>query len=141
MMNLAMRLFGKRALNKVAHNHVKEGGMFDIRLGFALLRDRRVSLGTKLLALASGAGLTALLVSLELPLDSIVAAMLPIVGFAIDLAVDGLEVLICPVLAAVLLLPMLAAKPLVEQIRGERGGQVIDVEPMEAPSRGRFAMK
>ena len=141
MMNLAMRLFGKRALNKVVHNHIKEGGMFDIRLGYALLRDRRVALSTKLLALAIGAGLTGLLVSMEFSLEAVVAFLLPFVGLVLNVAVDGIEVLICPVLVAVLLLPMLAANPLVEQIRGERGGPVFDMEPMEAPARGRFAVK
>ncbi len=141
MMNLAMRLFGKRALNKVAHKHVREGGLFDIRLGFALLRDRRVSVATKALALAMGAGLTSLLVAVEFPLEGIMAAMLPFVGWVIDAAVDGMEVLIVPVLAAMLFLPYLAAKPVVEEIRGERGGMVIDVEPMETPARGRFAVK
>ena len=56
-------------------------------LGLALLRDKRVPLKSKLLAL--GAGVVELL---QLPIESIVALVLPIIGAAGDLAIDGAEV-------------------------------------------------
>jgi len=44
---------------------------------------------------------------LQVPLESILAFILPVVGIAGDLAVDGAEAVIGPVLVAALLLPYL----------------------------------
>ena len=65
----------------------------NMTLGYALLRDRRVPIRTKLIALGIGA--------------------------AGDLTLDGAEAVIGPVLIATLLLPHLAPADLVRQIRAE----------------------
>ncbi len=72
-----------------------------------MLRDRQVSLVAKLIALAFGVALTAMLLLLEIPLEGLLGLFLPFIGFAADVVVDGLEFLILPVLFAGLILPHL----------------------------------
>lgn len=80
-----------------------------------MLRDRRVGLGVRLLALVMGGALTAAIISMELPVEGIVAALLNLPGIGLDLLVDGIEWLVAPVLFAALLLPHLAPRPLVDE--------------------------
>jgi hypothetical protein len=96
----------------------------NIALGFVLLRDRRVPIRTKLIALGIGAAAVGAVELLELPVEGIVAALLPFIGAAGDLALDGAEAVIGPVLIATLLLPYLAPADLVRQIRAETQGVV-----------------
>jgi hypothetical protein len=56
---------------------------------------------------------------LQLPLEGVFAALLPFVGAAGDLTLDGAEAVIGPILIATLLLPHLAPADLVRQIRAE----------------------
>jgi hypothetical protein len=88
-------------------------------LGYALLRDRRVPIRTKLIALGIGAAGVGAIELLQLPVEGVVAALLPLIGAAGDLALDGAEAVIGPVLIATLLLPHLAPADLVQQIRAE----------------------
>jgi hypothetical protein len=92
----------------------------DIALGYALLRDRRVSLRAKLLALGIGAAVVSGIELLQIPLEGVLAFLLPVVGVAGDVAIDGAEAILGPVLVATLLLPYLAPPALVRQIRAER---------------------
>src|SRR5438132_12185434 len=96
----------------------------DIQLGYALLRDRRVPIRPKLFALAIGAAVVGFTELLQIPLESLFAVILPIVGIAGDVALDGLEAIFGPVLIATLLLPYLAPDPVVQQIRAERARPV-----------------
>jgi hypothetical protein len=89
-------------------------------LGYALLRDRRVSLRPKLIALGAGLAAMAALEVLQIPFESVLALILPAVGAAGDIAVDGMEAVVIPVLIATLLMPHLAPPMLVDQIRAER---------------------
>ena len=91
----------------------------NMTLGYALLRDRRVPIRTKLIALGIGAAGVGAIELLQLPVEGVVAALLPLIGAAGDLALDGAEALIGPVLIATLLLPHLAPADLVQQIRAE----------------------
>jgi len=90
------------------------------RLGYALLRDRRISIRAKLIALAIGAAVVGLVELLQIPFESVAAFILPAIGIAGDVAVDGAEALIGPVVVATLVLPYLAPATLVQQIRAER---------------------
>lgn len=128
MMGFLMRMFGKRVVHQAVAKQ-RNGGLLDIKFGFSLLRNRRVPMRYKLLALGLGAALTAGLVALELPVESILAAL--VIGLPFDAALDGLETMVGPVLFGVLLLPHLAPRGLVEQIRLERSGPVVDVESQE----------
>jgi hypothetical protein len=49
----------------------------DIQLGYALLRDRRVPIRPKMLALAIGAAVVGFTELLQLPLESLFAVILP----------------------------------------------------------------
>jgi hypothetical protein len=91
----------------------------NMTLGYTLLRDRRVPIRTKLIALGIGAAGVGAIELLQLPVEGVVAALLPLIGAAGDLALDGAEAVIGPVLIATLLLPHLAPADLVQQIRAE----------------------
>ncbi|HLV80426.1 MAG TPA: hypothetical protein VKT32_09090 [Chthonomonadaceae bacterium] len=131
MLNLLLRLFGKRVVHRAVASHTRVGGLLDVRFGFALFRDRRVPLGLKLLAILLGGALTALLVSLEIPLEGLLTLLLPFLTLP-DVVVDGLETVVGPFVLGALLLPFLAPRPLVDRIRAERaglaGGPVIEME-------------
>jgi hypothetical protein len=90
------------------------------RLGYALLRDRRISIRAKLIALGIGAAVVGLVELLQIPFESVAAMFLPIVGITGDVAVDGSEAVIGPLVVATLVLPYLAPASLVPQIRAER---------------------
>jgi hypothetical protein len=96
----------------------------DIQLGYALLRDRRVPIRPKLIALAIGAAVVGFTGLLQIPLESLFAVILPIVGIAGDVVLDGVEAVFGPLLIATLLLPYLAPDPVVQQIRAERARPV-----------------
>jgi hypothetical protein len=91
----------------------------NMTLGYALLRDRRVPVRTKLIALGIGAAGVGAIELLQLPVEGVVAALLPLIGAAGDLVLDGAEAVIGPVLIATLLLPHLAPADIVQQIRAE----------------------
>src|ERR1700738_3027613 len=61
----------------------------NIQLGYALLRDRRVPIRPKLIALAIGAAIVWFTELLQIPLESLFAVILPIVGIAGDVVLDG----------------------------------------------------
>jgi hypothetical protein len=91
-----------------------------MQLGYALLRDRRVPIRTKLIALGIGAAGIGAIELLQLPVESVIAALLPLVGVAGDLALDTAEAVLGPVLIATILLPHLAPADIVRQIQAER---------------------
>jgi hypothetical protein len=88
-------------------------------LGYALLRDRRVSLRPKFMALGAGLVVMGAIQVLQIPLESILAFVLPGVGAAGDVALDGAEAVVLPVLVATLLMPHLAPRNIVEELRAE----------------------
>jgi hypothetical protein len=91
----------------------------NMTLGYALLRDRRVPIRTKLIALGIGAAGVGAIELLQLPLEGVFAALLPFVGAAGDLTLDGAEAVIGPILIATLVLPHLVPADLVRQVRAE----------------------
>jgi hypothetical protein len=91
-------------------------------LGYALLRDRRVPIRTKLIALGIGAAGVGAIELLQLPVEGVLAALLPFIGAAGDLALDGAEGVIGPILIATFLLPYLAPAHIVRQISAETEG-------------------
>lgn len=108
----------------------KPGNLLDFKLGVSLLRDRRIPVPTKLLALGIGVGLTMLLEAFEMPLETLLAVLLPGVGMAANFAMDGLESIICPLLFAALALPHIAPKPVAAEARAVRRGVP---EPQPSP--------
>jgi hypothetical protein len=93
-------------------------------LGYALLRDRRVSLRAKFVALGAGLAVMGVIQLLQIPFESVLALVLPGVGAAGDVAVDGAEAVIVPVLVATLLMPYLAPPSLVQEVRAEHATRV-----------------
>ena len=63
-------------------------------LGYILLCDRRVSIWTKLIALNIGAAVIAAIEVIQLPVEDVIAALLPFVGTAGDIALDGAEAVV-----------------------------------------------
>ena len=70
----------------------------NIRLGYRLLRDHRVPIRTKLMALGIGAACIGALELLQLPLDAVLAGILPLIGITGDIAFDGAEAIVGPVI-------------------------------------------
>jgi hypothetical protein len=93
--------------------------LMNMRLGYALLRDRRVPIRTKLIALGIGAASVGAIELLQLPVEGVVAALLPFIGATGDLALDGAEAIVGPLLIATLILPHLAPAQIVQQVRAE----------------------
>lgn len=109
------------------------GKLLDFKFGYALLMDRRVPLYSKVVAFVIGILGIAILGVLELPVEEIVAAI-PVLGILGDLALDGVEVVLGPVVIACGVLPYLAPAGIVARVRRERdpaaaraGGPIIDV--------------
>jgi hypothetical protein len=88
-------------------------------LGYLLLRDPRVPMRAKLMALGAGAAVITAIELLQIPFETIAAALLPFVGIPGDLALDGAEAIIGPILVACLLLPRLTPVDIVRRIRAE----------------------
>jgi hypothetical protein len=89
------------------------------RLGYLLIKDRRVPLLAKGLSLAVALLITLVVVALELPVEGILAASLPVMGIVGDGLVDVAEVVALPLLITCLLLPFFTSRPIVNQIRQE----------------------
>jgi hypothetical protein len=81
------------------------GGKF--RIGWSQFRDGTIPLHVKVLALSLGAGVTFLLMALEVPIEAIVGFAVPLFGVPLDFMVDGFEVFVFPVLIAAAILPSL----------------------------------
>jgi hypothetical protein len=94
--------------------------MLDVKFGFALMRDHRIPLRAKVMAVLLGLGITGLVEVLEIPVEGLLSVLLPILGAAGDVVVDGAELIAGPLLLAALLLPFLAPREVVERIRSER---------------------
>jgi hypothetical protein len=85
----------------------RRSGFLNFSEGFRLLRSREVPSRVKLLALSLGLLVTLLLEALEVPLESVLAVFVPILGGVMDLAFDGAEFLILPLLFAALIVQRL----------------------------------
>jgi hypothetical protein len=92
----------------------------NLKLGYVLLRDSRVPVRAKMLALGIGALATTAVEVLEIPIEGFFAMVLPLIGIAGDLAVGTTEAVVGPIIVACLLLPHMAAPALVEQVRAEQ---------------------
>ena len=125
MINLIARALGKRALEHTVAKHAG-GSVLDVKFGLMLLRDRRVPIGAKALALALGGAAMAALVTLELPLEAVWAVILPGLGLAMDSMADGMEAVVGSLVIAGIAMQFLAPKHLVTQIRDERAGIIYE---------------
>jgi hypothetical protein len=94
----------------------------NLKLGYVLLRDSRVPIRAKMLALGIGALATTAFEVLEIPLEGFFAMILPLIGIAGDLVVGGAEAVVGPIIVACLILPHMAPPALVDRVRAEQAG-------------------
>ena len=94
--------------------------LLDVKFGFALMRDHRIPLRAKAISVLLGLAITGLVEVLEIPVEGLLTFLLPILGAAGDVVVDGAELIAGPLLLAALLLPFLAPREVVDRIRSER---------------------
>lgn len=128
MVKTVWNRFGKRAALAALGSRV-QSSRFNIKLGFALLKDRRIGFWSKLIAMALGVGGVGALVGLELPLEAVLAVLAPGVGLGIDLVANGLEAVLLPFVFAALLLPYVAPRALVDRILEERESALLPALP------------
>lgn len=104
----------------LGHRFVKDTRVarsLDWKLGLRLLRDRRVPVAPKLLALVLGLAAFGAIEFFEFPLQAALTLLLPVLGLAADLAIDGIEFIAIPFFVATLALPFLAPAAIVEEVR------------------------
>lgn len=121
MLQSILRMLGGQLLQRA----VAQGGVqkaFDWRLGLHLMRDGRVPAKSKMQAILLGVLALIALEVLELPIQAALWAFLPLIGFAADAAIDGIEFLAVPFLIATISLPFLAPRAIVDGIRQNRSG-------------------
>jgi len=123
MMKEVWGRLGRHAATTVVGGQL-QGSRLNMKLGFALLRDRRVSFWPKLLALGVGGALAAMLIALEISPEWLLAVALPGLGMALDFVTDGMEAVIMPFLFGALILPFIAPRDLVNQVMMERAATV-----------------
>ncbi len=112
---------GSHVARQAIQQHTVPGGALDLRFGLHLLaRDGNVPVRYKLLALAFGGVLTFFLNILEIPLETMLAVLLPVIGLGFDVVLNGVELIVCPILFAALLLPHLAPRPFVDAARARQ---------------------
>lgn len=123
---------GRHLLRRAVAGGAKKigGNALDPKFGMKLLRDSRVPVKAKISAFALGLAALFVLEILELPIQTALWLLLPVVGAAADFAVDGVELLAGPLLIATLALPYLAPRELVEQLRAEGDGRVYQTVPI-----------
>ena len=127
--SLIGRHFVRRAVATGAQK--ASGGAIDPKFGMKLLRDARVPVKSKIAALALGLGAVFVLEILELPLQTALMFLLPVIGLAADFALDGVELLAGPLLVASLTLQWIAPRDVVDQIRAEGDGRLFETAPIK----------
>jgi len=108
------------AVALAARHFVGNGKPLDFKLGTALFRDRRVAVPYKMAALAAGFVAMIALNAVELPAETLLAVMLPVIGVGLDIAFNSFEWIVGPLLMAAFALPHIAPKELVSRLREER---------------------
>ncbi|BCM93596.1 hypothetical protein IAD21_05487 [Abditibacteriota bacterium] len=127
-------------LTHLGHHFLKnsEAARFlDWKLGLRLLRDRRVPTSAKFFSLVLGLSTLFVLEFLELPIETALALLVPVLGLAADFALDGIELLAVPFFVATLILPFLAPRDIVAQLRGESEPQSVPI-PTATPRANGF---
>ena len=95
-------------IERVSHKSI--GKWVDLGLGWQLMRSPQVSFRLKAVSVAIACTAVASLLAVEAPVELITAALIPVAGFLGDFSVDGIEIVLAPIVIAVALLPHLARK-------------------------------
>ena len=105
----------------------------NFQLSKKLLLDRRVPLWTKGLSIGIGFAVFGFVTLLELPFEAFLAAALPFLGIAGDVALEGVEGIAIPLVVAWVLLPYISPKEVVEVIRREMSSMPPEKPVVEVP--------
>ncbi|MEA2552160.1 MAG: hypothetical protein QOJ65_336 [Fimbriimonadaceae bacterium] len=103
--------------------HTARGGVLDSRSGLDLFRDPRVPVSAKVAAVVLGIAITLLLQVIEAPIELLLVVLLPGFGLGLDLLLNGLEILMLPIVISCLILPRLVRQPAYARAR------IIDMPP------------
>jgi hypothetical protein len=127
LLSFISRMLVKRAVATGAQNVAAQatGGRLNLKVGLRLLRDRRVPVGVKLAALALGAAVAGAFQFAEVPLETVLLFVMPLLGLA-DIAFDGLEIFGLVLGVACAVLPFIAPEELVAKHRREADGRVYE---------------
>src|SRR5690349_6128108 len=106
--NPSIRRVGGPVAHLMARHYIGEGKPLDLRLGMGLFRDKRVPVAAKMGAMAIGFAAMMFWNVLELPVEALIAFLLPLVGMGIEIAWNGAETIIGSLLFASLALPHIA---------------------------------
>lgn len=129
--NPAVRQVGGPVAHLAARRYMGEGKPLDLRLGITLFKDKRVPVAAKMAALMLGTATMMLWNLLELPVEALIALLLPFIGFAFEVAWNGAETLNGAILFSGFILPHVAPKELVARVRSENAGPI--PVPVEEP--------
>jgi hypothetical protein len=69
------------------------------------MRDKQIPIHVKFLAFTVATCITILLLAFEVPLEGVLALAMPFLGVPLDFAVDGIEVVVLPLLLTMALMP------------------------------------
>lgn len=130
--NKILRRVGGQFAAQALHNQRQPGKLLDCKTGLGMLRSRTIPGSLKLTALALGIGLTVGVEMLEMPLETLVAVLLPGIGLAANFVMDGMEAVILPILFASLAMPHLAKRhmvPAAVQSQSNNAPKPEDAEP------------
>ena len=133
MLRIILGLLGHKVVKDTVGKRVA-GSRLDIKLGTALMRDGRLPWRYRFGALSIGALVAFLLDLVELPLGTIFAMILPIIGVPLDLALLGLEDVAVVPIVTILMLPFIAPKWLVETVQRERLGGALSPVIIDVPA-------
>jgi hypothetical protein len=108
-----------KAAEHAGRNHTGEGKAIDPKFGAQLFKDKRIPVSKKLLSLFLGFVAIGISEVLDFPLEAILAPILGLFSIPLEIASEGIEYTIGVLAIGATLLPHLAPKPLVQQIRDE----------------------
>lgn len=101
----------RAAAGQIVSRELARRKIVDIRGGIALLRSREVPFRYKLASVALGIVAMVVVQALEIPVETVIAALLGPLGLGFDMVLDGTEAIVLPALFAAAILPHLAPKP------------------------------
>ena len=108
-----------QAAQHAAQNHAGEGKAIDPKFGVKLFRDKRVPVSKKILAVCLGVVAIGVAEVLELPLEALLAPILGLLAIPLELVGLAVESTVGVLAVSATILPHIAPKPLVQQIREE----------------------
>jgi hypothetical protein len=108
-----------QAADHAGKKHTGEGKAIDPKFGVKLFKDKRVPVSKKIFALVLGVAAIGVAEVLDFPLEVILAPILGLLSIPLEITSEAIEYTVGVLAIGATLLPHLAPKPLVQQIREE----------------------